>query len=319
MISHNMNLKNKHQYLHKRLWKISWAITWIGFILWFLNLPRWTSYEIRKISCFSYASRTLDPEQWLSIIYMKYPFTLGEVMRSENKTSHLQNTNVRMTFPDSCVYIEHKPKLIPPVGVIMPNTNWNINYEWLTKKGMDNWKRANGIDSKNLSVLQKDKFAYALNCHEWIHSNSTLSDGQEMQNYLSYVKEFGKDAPIGYFDSTGMLVKYNKSKIDANLDFTSPDHKIKIKGFRDQYKELITQICFILQTCPVNIFELDLIDPYNIILYTELGTVMIGSDLSKLIKQLLTLDSLRKVNLSSNNSGQFIIDLRDPFFPIVVG
>jgi len=46
---------------------------------------------------------------------------------------------------------------------------------------------------------------------------------------------------------------------------------------------------------------------------------MIGSDLSRLIKQLLTLDSLRKINLSTNNLGQFIIDLRDPFFPIVVG
>jgi len=311
MLSYNMNLKNQDQNLYKKLWKISWAITWIGFLLWFLNLPRWTSYEIRKISCFSYASRTLDPEQWLSIIYMKYPFTLGEVMRSENKTSHLQNTNVRMTFPDSCVYIEHKPNLIPPVGVIMPNTNWKINYAWLTKKGIDNWKQTNSVDYKNLS--------YDLHCHEWIHANSTLSDGQEMHNYLSYINQFGEDTPIGYFDSTGVLVKYNKSKIDANLDFTSSDHKIKIKGFRDQYKELITQICFVLQTCPVNIFELDLIDPYNIILYTELGTVMIGSDLSKLIKQLLTLDSLRKINLSSNNSSQFIIDLRDPFFPIVVG
>ena len=311
MLSYNMNLKNQDQNLYKKLWKISWAITWIGFLLWFLNLPRWTSYEIRKISCFSYASRTLDPEQWLSIVHMRYPFTLGEMMRSENKTSHLQNTNVRMTFPNSYVYIEHKPNLVPPVGVIMPNTNWRTNYEWLTKKGIEKWKETNSIDSKSLS--------YDFNCHEWIHSNSNSYDKPEMNNYLAYINKFGEDTPIGYFDSTDILVKYNKSKIDANLAFINPNHIIKIKGFREQYKELITQICFILQTCPVKIFELDLIDPYNIILHTELGIVMIGSDLSRLIKQLLTLDSLRKINLSTNNLGQFIIDLRDPFFPIVVG
>jgi len=154
-----MNFKNNNQFLYKKLWTISWLITWIGFCLWCINLPRWTSYEIRKISCFSYASKTLAPEQWLSIVHMKYPFTLGEMMQSENKTSHLQNTNVRMTFPNSYVFIEHKPNLVPPVGVIMPNSHWSINHEWLTRKGIDNWKYSNNIDVKNLLSLQKEVFS----------------------------------------------------------------------------------------------------------------------------------------------------------------
>lgn len=113
-------------------------------------------------------------------------------------------------------------------------------------------------------------------------------------------------------DENGMQIQIeNYEVITRSMKLPS----LKIIGSFDQYHSIWPQLYRETSRSPVKISEIDIQNPANIILITELGTVHLGSFGPRFSDQIKTLDRMRKLpNQVSPGQIEFI-NLRNPASP----
>ncbi|UBF24669.1 FtsQ-type POTRA domain-containing protein [Kovacikia minuta CCNUW1] len=114
--------------------------------------------------------------------------------------------------------------------------------------------------------------------------------------------EAGVWIPLEVYTSLNQSLKLPELKVIGNLELYRP-------YWSKLYRE-VTQ-------SPVRITEVNLQDPANVILKTELGIVHFGPYSAQFTYQLSTLDRMRKLSSDANFSQIAHIDLRNPDSPIV--
>ncbi|MGB3299062.1 MAG: FtsQ-type POTRA domain-containing protein, partial [Phormidesmis sp.] len=92
---------------------------------------------------------------------------------------------------------------------------------------------------------------------------------------------------------------------------------LTIKGMRENYRSSWRTMYESMQRSPVKITAVDWTRPSEVILYSELGQVHIGSYGSSFETQLAALDQMRSLNLEVSSKQIAFIDLQDPEHPIV--
>lgn len=92
---------------------------------------------------------------------------------------------------------------------------------------------------------------------------------------------------------------------------------LKIIGNFDHYHSIWPQLYRETSHSPVKISEIDLQNPANIILKTELGTVHLGSFGPRFPEQIKTLDRMRKLSKEVSPSQIEFINLRNPASPML--
>ncbi|MGF1513200.1 MAG: cell division protein FtsQ/DivIB [Elainellaceae cyanobacterium] len=99
--------------------------------------------------------------------------------------------------------------------------------------------------------------------------------------------------PTGLLDETGTLIpiaRYNTVSQDLELP------TLKLIGMRQHYRELWASLYRRAKQSPVEITEVDLRNPANIVLKSSLGEVHIGGyEAERFVQQLKTLDQMRNL------------------------
>ncbi|MGK7873439.1 MAG: cell division protein FtsQ/DivIB [Xenococcaceae cyanobacterium] len=119
---------------------------------------------------------------------------------------------------------------------------------------------------------------------------------------------------VGFLDEQGTLVpKSFYSREDK--DFELPN--LKVTGFREQHRPYWPELYQLITHSTVQIFAVDLQDPRNLILKTELGNVYFGPSTSQLPEQLALLAQMRELPTHINASQIVYIDLTNPSSPAI--
>lgn len=92
---------------------------------------------------------------------------------------------------------------------------------------------------------------------------------------------------------------------------------LKAIGNPEEYRHYWPQVYRAVSRSAVKVFEIDMQDPSNLILKTELGTVHLGSDISKCVEQLTVLDRMRNLPQRLQSSQIAYIDLKNPTSPAI--
>lgn len=118
----------------------------------------------------------------------------------------------------------------------------------------------------------------------------------------------------GLLDENGFWIPLESY---ASLDQSLKMPALKVIGNQEQYRPFWTKLYREIRRSPVKISEIDWQDPANLILKTELGTVVIGAYSAQLSNQLAALDKMRQLPTHLNSSQVDYIDLRNPDVPTV--
>jgi cell division protein FtsQ len=118
----------------------------------------------------------------------------------------------------------------------------------------------------------------------------------------------------GLLDESGIWVPLKSyTSLDQSLKLPT----LKITGKVNQYRPYWPQLYQAIHRSAVTISEVNLDDPSNLILKTELGSVHFGLYSANFTNQLKALDQLRKLPTRVNPSQIAYIDLKDPQSPSV--
>lgn len=124
-----------------------------------------------------------------------------------------------------------------------------------------------------------------------------------------------KSAPqTAYIDAQGVLLpetSYQANERSPKLP------TLKVIGMSDQYRPYWSQMYQAVSRSPVKVLEIDLQDPANLILKTELGIVHCGPYSFQLPEQLSILDRLRELPDRIKSPGIAYINLRNPKSPSI--
>lgn len=125
-----------------------------------------------------------------------------------------------------------------------------------------------------------------------------------------------KTAPAnGLLDENGMLIPLESyTALDQSLKLPSLKVIGKPATYRLFWSKLYRELT---QGPPVNVSEIDLRNPSNMILKTDLGLVHLGPYSVRFSSQLQTLDRMRKLSTHSSFSQITYIDLRNPEAPAI--
>lgn len=125
----------------------------------------------------------------------------------------------------------------------------------------------------------------------------------------------GKTAANGLLDENGMLIPLESyTALDQSLKLPSLKVIGKPATYRPFWSKLYRELT---QAPPVNVSEIDLRNPSNMILKTDLGMVHLGAYSPRFPSQLQTLDRMRKLSTHSSFSQITYIDLRNPEAPTI--
>lgn len=113
-------------------------------------------------------------------------------------------------------------------------------------------------------------------------------------------------------DEHGMQIQIENYEV-INRSMKLPT--LKIIGSFEQYSSIWPQLYQETSRSPVKISEIDIQNPANIILRTELGTVHLGSFGPRFSEQIRTLDRMRKLPNQVSPSQIEFINLRNPASP----
>ncbi|MBW4473312.1 MAG: FtsQ-type POTRA domain-containing protein [Stenomitos rutilans HA7619-LM2] len=119
----------------------------------------------------------------------------------------------------------------------------------------------------------------------------------------------------GLLDENGMLIPLESyTALDQSLKLPS----LKVMGNPTAYRPYWSKLYHELtQGPPVNVSEVDLRNPSNMILKTDLGLVHLGAYSARFSSQLQTLDRMRRLSTHSSFSQITYIDLRNPEAPTI--
>ncbi|NJK53870.1 MAG: FtsQ-type POTRA domain-containing protein [Leptolyngbyaceae cyanobacterium SU_3_3] len=118
----------------------------------------------------------------------------------------------------------------------------------------------------------------------------------------------------GLLDESGIWISLKSyTSLDQNLKLPT----LKITGKVNQYRPYWPQLYQAIHRSAVKISEVNLDDPSNLILKTELGSVHFGLYGANFTNQLKALDQLRRLPTRVNPSQIAHIDLKDPQSPSV--
>jgi len=119
----------------------------------------------------------------------------------------------------------------------------------------------------------------------------------------------------GLLDSEGYWIAQN-AVADLDQEFVMPT--LKVRGFHVRYRSRWSQLYGTLQSSPVEIQEIDLRSPNNLILQTEVGTIHLGVyDARRLSEQLAILPQLRQLTSDPQSPRVDYVDLANPQVPAV--
>lgn len=118
----------------------------------------------------------------------------------------------------------------------------------------------------------------------------------------------------GLLDEQGVwMPKSSYTQLEQNLELPT----LKVIGQNEQYRPYWSEVYQAVNHSAVKVFEIDLQDPGNLILKTELGSVHFGPYGSRFIEQLGILDRMRELPTHINPSKIAYIDLKNPDFPAI--
>ncbi|NJL82052.1 MAG: FtsQ-type POTRA domain-containing protein [Chloroflexaceae bacterium] len=124
----------------------------------------------------------------------------------------------------------------------------------------------------------------------------------------------GDTTVTGYLDEKGIVVPgdfYAK----AGPKFQRPT--LKVIGFAPQHRAHWVQLYPLVRSAKVPIAAIDWRDPGNLILLTDLGSIHLGADASRLPAQLTTLARLKTLPKQIDGQPVAYIDLTNPDLPEV--
>jgi cell division protein FtsQ len=124
----------------------------------------------------------------------------------------------------------------------------------------------------------------------------------EMQSRVGLLDEGGKWIPLERYIT-----------LDQSLKLPA----LRVIGKPDSYQRYWSQLYRDVNRSPVRVMEVNLQDPANLILKTELGLVYFGPYDSRFPDQLKILDRLRRLPARFGANQLVYIDLRDPGTPMV--
>lgn len=119
---------------------------------------------------------------------------------------------------------------------------------------------------------------------------------------------------VGVLDANGMwtpLERYNAVKQSLKLP------SLKVIGHRSTYQSYWPKMYEMLRRSPVKIFELNLENPANLILKTELGIIHLGPFTPQFQAQLTALDRMRKLPERVQLHEIAYINLKNPSAPTI--
>ena len=119
----------------------------------------------------------------------------------------------------------------------------------------------------------------------------------------------------GLLDSEGYWLAQS-AVVGLDQDFALPT--LKVRGFHERYRSQWSQLYETLQSSPVEIQEIDLRSPNNLIIQTEVGTIHLGGyDARRLSEQLAILPQLRQLTSDPQSPRVDYVDLANPQVPAV--
>jgi cell division protein FtsQ len=118
----------------------------------------------------------------------------------------------------------------------------------------------------------------------------------------------------GLIDAQGNWMPLNSFR---ELGAIAPPPTLTVKGMQANYRASWQSLYKSLQASPVKITAIDWTSPSNIILYSELGQVHIGSYGKNFEAQLAALDKMRSLETKVNPKQVAFIDLQNPENPVV--
>ncbi len=118
----------------------------------------------------------------------------------------------------------------------------------------------------------------------------------------------------GLLDEQGVwMPKSSYTQLEQNLELPT----LKVIGQNEQYRPYWSEVYQAVNHSAVKVFEIDLQDPGNLILKTELGNVHFGPYGSRFVEQLGILDRMRELPTHINPRKIAYIDLKNPDFPAI--
>jgi cell division protein FtsQ len=157
----------------------------------------------------------------------------------------------------------------------------------------------------SLTVRIKERYPVAV-------AFSTQGDAQYL--YQKTSRDRAGNLRAWLLDESGTQIQIENYEV-INRSMKLPS--LKVIGDFAQYQSIWSQIYRETSRSPVKISEIDLQNPANIILQTELGTVHLGSFGEKFPEQIKTLDRMRKLSGKVPPSEIEFINLRNPESPTV--
>ncbi|HIK28153.1 MAG: FtsQ-type POTRA domain-containing protein [Oscillatoriaceae bacterium SKW80] len=121
-------------------------------------------------------------------------------------------------------------------------------------------------------------------------------------------------AKLGVLDENGSWAPLESY---TSLEQTVQLPTLRALGNPEEYRQYWPQVYRAVSRSAVKVFEIDMQDPSNLILKTELGTVHLGSDISKCVEQLTVLDKMRNLPQRLQSSQIAYIDLKNPASPAI--
>ena len=116
---------------------------------------------------------------------------------------------------------------------------------------------------------------------------------------------------IGFIDEQGILVPQN---FYTQLDQAALP-TLKLIGFEKQHRPYWTQLYHLIERSSVKVSAVDWRTPGNLIIQTELGTVHLGANFSKLPEQFAVLSQLRVLPNRLQTKSIDYIELTNPALP----
>jgi cell division protein FtsQ len=127
-------------------------------------------------------------------------------------------------------------------------------------------------------------------------------------------KTSNQTASAGLLDEQGVwMPKSSYTQLEQNLELPT----LKVIGKNDQYRPYWSEVYQAVNHSAVKVFEIDLQNPGNLILKTELGNVHFGPHGSRFTEQLGILDRMRELPTQVSPSKIAYIDLKNPDFPAI--
>ena len=122
--------------------------------------------------------------------------------------------------------------------------------------------------------------------------SSSPSPGERSPENLSF--QLSGLQPTGLLDEKGALIPI-ESYNTVSQDLALPD--LTLLGMRQRYRPLWSSLYAQIKQSPVGINEVDLRNPSNILLQSDLGAIHIGGyDADRFLQQLKTLDRMRNLS-----------------------